>query len=101
MCLHSTNCNCDTNCNTKIIMETHVIKVGTSLGVIIPKHVATEGGFTVGTTLSVNYKNDRIVLSKKSLIRAGWAEAFAAYASEGEDEMLLPDFLDSESIELL
>lgn len=29
--------------------------------------------------------------------RNGWAEAFAKYAEEGEDELLLPDFLDNEA----
>lgn len=31
--------------------------------------------------------------------RIGWGEAFSRYASEGEDEMLLPDYLDSEVVE--
>jgi hypothetical protein len=28
--------------------------------------------------------------------REGWDEAFQAYADEGEDELLLPEFLDEE-----
>ena len=82
-------------------METRVIKVGTSLGLIIPKVVATEIGFKVGTPLNVNLKNDRVVITKKTKIRDGWADAFAAYANEGEDEMLLPDYLDTEVDTLL
>ena len=33
---------------------------------------------------------------KKIKIREGWDAAFAQYALDGEDEHLLPDFLDSE-----
>ena len=40
-------------------------------------------------------------MNKKASVREGWAKAFAAYAKEGEDEMLLPDFLDAETTELI
>ena len=33
--------------------------------------------------------NERIAKIKSDSIRKGWAEAFAKYAAEGEDEMLL------------
>lgn len=84
-----------------IIMETKIIRVGSSLGVIIPKSVAIEGNFTVGMPLNVNLKNGRITINKKASVRDGWAKAFAAYAKEGEDEMLLPDYLDAEATELI
>lgn len=32
--------------------------------------------------------------TEQKQIRAGWREAFAKYAEEGEDEMLLPDCVD-------
>lgn len=32
------------------------------------------------------------MISKK--VREGWADAFARYAEEGEDEMMLPDYVD-------
>lgn len=83
------------------IMDTKIIRVGSSLGVIIPKSVATEGHFSVGMPLSVTLKNGRITMNKKASVREGWAKAFAAYAKEGEDEMLLPDFLDAETTELI
>ena len=82
-------------------MDTKVIRVGSSLGVIIPKTVAIEGNFTAGTPLNVTVRNGRIIMNKKASVREGWAKAFAAYAKEGEDEMLLPDFLDAETTELI
>ena len=33
--------------------------------------------------------------------RADWKESFANYAKEGEDEMMLPDSMDSEADELM
>lgn len=82
-------------------MDTKVIRVGSSLGVIIPKAVAIEGNFTAGMPLNVTLKNGRITMNKKASAREGWAKAFEAYAKKGEDEMLLPDFLDTESIDLI
>lgn len=77
-------------------METRVIKVGTSLGLIIPKIVARDIGLQAGTPIEVNLKEDKMIVSKKTGVRAGWGEAFAAYASQGEDGLLLPDYLDTE-----
>jgi hypothetical protein len=41
-----------------------------------------------------NKEPDETVREKKS--REGWDDAFKRYVSEGEDELLLPDFLDVE-----
>jgi hypothetical protein len=50
-----------------------------------------------GTTINLDFKyNGSIAFSKKSKIREGWAEAFSLYAKEGEDNLMLPDFLDTE-----
>ncbi len=79
-------------------METRISQVGTSVGIIIPRYIATEGDFSKGSPVNIEYKNDQIIISKIRANRAGWADAFAKYAKEGEDEMLLPDYLDSEAI---
>lgn len=82
-------------------MLSKISKVGTSVGVIIPRYIATEGGFSKGQPVNIEFKNDRIVISKAKSKREGWASAFAKYAKEGEDATLLPDFLDSEAMELM
>jgi antitoxin component of MazEF toxin-antitoxin module len=82
-------------------MEAKVVKVGTSLGLVIPRFIAVEGGFTHGTPINIEYKDGQMVVSRKKKIREGWSEAFAKYASEGEDEMMIPDFMDSEVEELM
>lgn len=82
-------------------METKFIKVGTSLGVIIPGIVAKNYDLKNGTKIEIELKNGFLVIKKKSSVREGWDEAFAQYAKEGEDDMLLPDHLDAETERLL
>ena len=82
-------------------MLAKISQVGTSVGVIIPRYIATEGGFKKGSPVNIEYTNNQIIISKPKKKREGWAEAFAKYAKEGEDAMLLPDTLDSEAIDLI
>lgn len=82
-------------------MLAKISKVGTSVGVIIPRYIATEGGFTKGSPVNIEFLNNQIIISKPENKREGWAAAFAKYAKEGEDAMLLPDFLDTEAVELM
>lgn len=82
-------------------MLARISQVGTSVGIIIPKYIATEGGFTKGVSVNIEYTDNQIIISKPKAKREGWAAAFAKYANEGEDEMLLPDCLDSEAEELI
>lgn len=37
-------------------------------------------------------------MNKENTSRPEWAEEFKKYSEEGEDEKLLPDFLDQEAI---
>lgn len=82
-------------------MLSKVSQVGTSVGVIIPRYIATEGGFTKGAPVNIEFSNNQIIISKPRNKRDGWAAAFAKYAKEGEDAKLLPDYLDSEAIDLM
>ena len=82
-------------------METRITKVGTSVGIIIPRYIATEGGFFKGAPVNIEYKDNKITISKLNKPRADWAEAFADYAKNGEDAMLLPDHLDNEAMDLI
>lgn len=81
-------------------MQARITKIGTSLGVIIPKYIALEGGFQKGIPVNISYENEKITISKAPAVREGWAEAFAAYAREGEDALVMPDFLDADALEL-
>lgn len=82
-------------------MQTKITKVGTSVGVIIPRYIANEGEFFKGSPVNIEFVDNQIIITKTSAPRQGWAEAFAQYAAQGEDEQLLPDFLDDEALELI
>ncbi len=82
-------------------MEAKIVKVGTSVGLIIPRFIAIEGGFNTGASINIEYSQEKIIITKINDVRKGWAEAFAKYALEGEDEMLIPDYIDSEAEELI
>lgn len=82
-------------------MQTRISRIGTSLGVIIPRHIMQEGGFQKGLPVEISLENDKIMISKVPEVRKGWADAFAAYARNGEDALVLPDYLDTEAIDLV
>ena len=82
-------------------MLAKVSQVGTSVGIIIPKYMAHEGGFTKGSPVNIEFVDNQIIISKPKIKREGWAAAFAEYANHGEDSMLLPDYLDEEATELM
>lgn len=78
-------------------MESKIIKVGTSLGLIIPGHMVKDFDLKNGTKIEIELSEGELVIKKKNSVREGWDNAFAQYAKEGEDKLLLPDFLDSEA----
>ncbi|MBD5276918.1 MAG: AbrB/MazE/SpoVT family DNA-binding domain-containing protein [Bacteroides sp.] len=82
-------------------MLSKISQVGSSVGIIIPRFIAAEGGFSKGVAVDIEYKDNQIIISRPKTTREGWAAAFAKYAKEGEDSQLLPDHLDSEAIELM
>lgn len=83
-------------------METKIIRVGSSVGLIVPGHIAKEFALKIGTKVEIELKkNEEIVIKKTRMIREGWDKAFAMYAREGEDELMIPDFVDAESDMLL
>ncbi len=82
-------------------MLAKISQVGTSVGVIIPRYIATEGGFSRGSSVNIEFKDNQIIISKPKTKREGWGAAFKKYAEEGEDAVLLPDHLDSEAMDLM
>ncbi|MDE7160005.1 MAG: hypothetical protein K2O24_04085 [Muribaculaceae bacterium] len=82
-------------------MLARISQVGTSVGVIIPRHIAHEGGFIKGSPVNIEYTDNQIIITKPKTKREGWAVAFAKYAEEGEDTNPLPDFLDAEAESLM
>ena len=83
-------------------MEAAVIKIGTSLGVKVPETMIKSFNLKAGSKIEMNFIQDgKLVLREKPKVREGWDVAFAQYAIEGEDKLMLPDFLDSEAATFL
>jgi antitoxin MazE len=69
-------------------MKSSVTKIGNSKGIIIPAHLLKQCGF--GEEVSLDIKNDTLVISKAKKPREGWAEAFIE-GRAGEEELLIND----------
>ena len=83
-------------------MEATVIEIGSSLGFKVPERMIRDFNLKAGTVVEMNFITDGALhLREKTSIREGWDTAFAQYALEGEDNPVLPDFLDSETDALL
>jgi antitoxin component of MazEF toxin-antitoxin module len=73
-------------------------EIGNSLGFRVPEAIVNNFDIKIGAKIEVDFKQSGdVILRKKSKAREGWATAFASYALEGEDELMLPDFLDVET----
>jgi antitoxin MazE len=68
-------------------MKTTITKIGNSKGVIIPVPLLKQCGF--GKEVSLQVKNETLVISKVGKPREGWEQAFA---NAGADEAMVDDF---------
>lgn len=71
-------------------MQTHIVPIGNSLGLRLPKAVLNALQLGRASELSITVQADSIVLTPVRAPRAGWAAAFAA-APAGADESLWGD----------
>jgi antitoxin MazE len=67
-------------------MKAHIIKIGNSRGIRIPKLMIAQAG--IKEEVEVNVEKNRLVISSARQPRAHWAEAFRRMASEGDDALL-------------
>ena len=81
-------------------MEATAVKIGGSLGVRVHETDIRNFNLKVVPKVEINFRRDEM-LSKKSKVREGWDAAFLRYAEEGEDKLMMPDFLDTETDEML
>jgi antitoxin MazE len=66
-------------------MQTHIIQIGNSLGLRLPKAMLDSLGLKRAAALSIQARGDSIVLKPVHEPRAGWAQAFAAHQGAPED----------------
>ncbi len=67
-------------------MRTHIVKIGNSQGVRIPKVLLEQSGLKGEVTLEVT--DGSIVIRPVQRPREGWEAAFAKMAAEGDDRLL-------------
>jgi antitoxin MazE len=82
-------------------VRTHIIRIGNSQGVRIPKALLEECGLSGDVDMTV--RDGALVISPPAAPRQGWAEAFREMAARGDDALLDADStltsLDEESWE--
>ena len=70
-------------------VKTHIIRIGNSQGIRIPKLLLEQSGISGDVELEVD--DNKIVIHAVAEPRSGWGEAFAEMAEHGEEELLEPD----------
>src|SRR6185437_9313527 len=83
------------NVGTRIVPEdfpmassvrTHIVKIGNSQGIRIPKPLLEQTGLTGEVQLDV--EADRLILRPVTKARQGWAAEFQRMAAAGDDQLL-------------
>jgi antitoxin MazE len=69
-------------------MKTHLIRIGNSRGVRLPKPLIEEAGLTDAVELRV--RDGAIVIARVARARSGWAEAAQRMRERDEDGLLDP-----------
>jgi antitoxin MazE len=77
-------------------METNIIKIGNSQGIIIPSNMLHQLNLKAKSSVNVLVENNRIII--QSFPRQGWEKAFKAFVESGEEESFFPDFFEDENL---
>jgi antitoxin MazE len=67
-------------------MKTHIVKIGNSQGIRIPKPLLEQTGLR--GEVEIHAADNALVIRPARATRAGWAAAFQAMAGRGEDVLL-------------
>ena len=68
-------------------MQTHIVPIGNSLGLRLPKAVLNALHLVRASELSITVQADSIVLTPVRAPRAGWAAAFAAAPTVADESL--------------
>ena len=81
-------------------MEIAIRNIGNSKGLVLPKPLLAQVGLADEAFVEVWVEGGNIVLRKPSqAVRAGWAQAAAAVAAQGEDALLMGEFANADDAE--
>jgi antitoxin MazE len=78
-------------------MRAHIVKIGNSQGVRIPKALLEESGLQGEVDMSV--RDGALLITSAGQPRQGWSEAFRQMAQRGDDELLDGDLATSDSFD--
>jgi len=74
-------------------MKTHIIRIGNSHGLRIPKPILDEIGLAAEGEVELKVRNNALIISRSAKPRAGWAAAFREMARHGDDRLLVEEIL--------
>ena len=69
-------------------MKTHLVRIGNSRGIRIPKPLIEQAGLT--EEVEIRVEGHTIIIEPATSPRAGWAEAAKEMRARSEDELLDP-----------
>lgn len=69
-------------------MKTHLIRIGNSRGVRLPKAIIAQAGLTEEVELGV--RDGAVVIARATSARSGWADAARQMSQRDEDRLLDP-----------
>ncbi len=69
-----------------LAMQTHIVRIGNSQGIRIPKPMLEQAG--IGDRVELEVRDGEIAIRPARRARAAWQERFAAMAEAGDDQLL-------------
>ena len=83
-------------------LHVSIRQIGHSQGVVIPKPLLIQLGFSGEAGAEMTVEGDALVLRRPaSRVRAGWAEAAQEIAKNGDDELVMGEFGNAADPELI
>lgn len=67
-------------------MKTHIIRIGNSRGLRLPKALLAQ--CRLDDAVEIEVEDNHLVIRSAHAVRAGWDQAFAAMAGHGDDALL-------------
>jgi antitoxin MazE len=67
-------------------IRTRIVKIGNSQGIRIPKLLLEQSG--INAEVEIEVQGDHLTIRSASRPRAGWDDAFAAMAQQGDDALI-------------
>jgi antitoxin MazE len=80
-------------------MQASVVKIGSSVGVIIPNSIVKEASLQTGKKLDLRLTGKSEIILTKSNPREGWDLAAQELHSEQGDQLLMPDIFEDENVD--